>query len=359
MKRTPVAAFLKKFFVSIFICALFIIVLSYLLTGLGQKKAEMKNKSDIPEFYIEPDSIVFNDNYGGGPLIKVYITKENKLEEMYLEDYVRGVVAAEMPAEFNIEALKAQAVAARTFALSHMELFGGTKCDKAKGGDICDSAHCQVFLKKEDAFKKWSAKYQNDYWNKITEAVSKTSGEILTYDGNLVMAPYYFAVSSGKTEDARDVFAKNEPYLRSVSSPGEESAPKFKTSVKFSYSQLASKINAAYKSAKVTSKQLKNQISVKSTTSAGGIKEIRLGKVTVPGTGFRTLLGLNSTHFTIKFGSSYVEFDCKGYGHDVGMSQWGANAMAKAGKSYKDILEHYYSGVSVSKASNEEWKFGN
>lgn len=355
MKRMPGAALLKKLLVSIFICALFIIVLSYMITGLGQKKISIKDKSDIPEFYIEPDSIVFNSS-NGGPLIKVYIAKEDKIEEMYVEDYVRGVVAAEMPAEFNIEALKAQAVAARTFALSHMELFGGTKCSKAKGGDICDTVHCQVFIKKSDKFNSWSEKYRNDYWNKITEAVAKTSGEVLTYDGKLVMAPYYFAVSSGKTEDARDVLAEDEPYLKSVSSPGEESSPKFKTSVKFSYSQLASKINSAYKGAKVTQKQLKNQISIKSNTSAKGVKEIRLGKVTVSGTSLRSVLGLNSTNFTINFRPSYVEFICKGYGHGVGMSQWGANAMAKTGKSYKDILKHYYSGVSVSKASNEEWK---
>lgn len=354
MKRMIAIVYVRNLMFSIFIGIAFIITLSCLIAGVGQNKIPGTGSAlSVPEYYVEPNSIVFDDKKLVGPSIKVYITKEDKVEEMYIEEYVRGVVAAEMPAEFGLEALKAQAVAARTYALSHMEAFGGTKSKEGNGADVCDTVSDQVYIKKEDRLNAWPEKSKADYWNKITEAVVETSGEVLEYDNKLVMAPYYFAASSGKTESAADVFAENEPYLKSVDSPGEEIAP---TTTKFSYSSLTSKINSAYPKAALNSSKLKTQISIKSRTSAGSVKEIKVGNVTISGANFRRILGLNSSNFTLSFGLTGVDIICKGHGHGVGMSQWGANAMAKDGKSYKDILCHYYSGVEVKKISNEEWK---
>lgn len=357
MKKLVVMVYVRNFLVTIILGIVFIIALSCLIVGIGQKKIPANGASlDIPEYNVEPNSIVFNDKNGGGPIIQVYVTKENKIEDMYVEEYVRGVVAAEMPAEFGLEALKAQAVAARTYALAHMELFGGTKSKDANGADLTDTINDQVYMTKDSRLNAWPEKSRGEYWNKITEAVIETSGEVITYDGKLVMAPYYFATSSGKTENALDVFAENEPYLKSVNSPGEEAAPKYKTTSKFSYSEIASKINSSYPKAGLNLRKLKSQISIKSRTSAGSVKQIKAGGVTISGANFRGVLGLNSANFTISFGITGVDITCIGYGHDVGMSQWGANAMAKDGKNYKDILCHYYTGVQVQKISDEEWK---
>lgn len=357
MKKITVMVCIKNYFCTMFLGVAFVIALSCIIVGTGKNRILYKeNKISIPKYYVEPDSIVFDDKNGGGPLINVYITKEDKIKELYVEEYIRGVVAAEMPAEFELEALKAQAVAARTYALSHMERFGGTKSQAAKGADLCDTVSDQVYMSKEERLEGWPEKMRGDYWNKITEAVVETSGEILTYEGKLVMDPYYFAVSSGKTEDSAEVFAQSEPYLKSVASPGEEDASKYKSTVKFSYSEIVSKINSAYPSAKVNSRGLRNQIVIKSRTSAGSVKLVKTGQVTITGANFRSVLGLNSSNFNISFGLAGVEITCKGYGHGVGMSQWGANAMAKNGKGYKDILCHYYSDVEVKKIANEEWK---
>lgn len=357
MKRLAIMVYVRNFMYSIILFIIFVIALSWVIVGVGQKRVPSQGTGlSVPQYYVEPNSIVFDDKSGGGPMVKIYITEENKVEEMYIEEYVRGVVAAEMPAEFGLEALKAQAVAARTYALSHMELFGGTKSKDANGADLCDSVADQVYMTKEDRLNAWPEKSRGEYWNKITEAVVETSGEVLTYNGELVMAPYYFATSSGKTENAIDVFAEKDPYLKSVDSPGEEDAPKFKTTTKFSYSMLASKINSAYPKAGINTRNSRGQISIKSRTSAGSVKEIKVGGTTITGAKFRAILGLNSSNFTISFGFTGVDITCKGYGHGVGMSQWGANAMAKSGNNYKDILCHYYSGVEVKKISNEEWR---
>lgn len=339
---------LKRFFLLILISTSFIIILSLALVGFGEGSSNVV-KSIIPRFLIKSNDIAFNENNVGVPKIKVYITKENRVVEMNLEEYVRGVVAAEMPVEFGIEALKAQAVATRTFALAHMEEYGGKKYKSNTGANVCDTVQCQVFINKDDRLKTWPASKGEEYWNKITEAVKDTSGETLAYDGKIIDEPLFFAVSGGKTENALDVFKDNKPYLKSVESPGEEVAPKFKSVVKISYLEFIKKVNTEYSNSGISLLNVRNQIEIKSRNESGSVKEIRLGKTTISGVKFRTIMGLNSTNFKIKFNASNVEISCIGYGHGVGMSQWGANAMAKQGKSYRDILKHYYNGVEIIK----------
>jgi len=341
--------FVKRILFCIVCFMLFLIALSLLVLGSARSKSA-NAKYNIFKYNVKINDVVFNDTNGGGPKIKVYISKENAVKEMFLEEYVRGVVSAEMPATFEVEALKSQAVAARTYALSHMSRFNGTRCKNANGADICDTVHCQVYKSKEERLSSWSESSRAEYWNKVTEAVSSTAGEILTYNGTLVLEPLYFAVSSGKTENGLEVFASNAPYLKSVDSPGEEKVPKYKSTVKFSYAYVVSIINKLYPKAGVSTKQIKSQVSVlKRTKETGSVSQIKIGNVTISGVEARRTFGLNSTNFTIKFSSKEIEFDCIGYGHGVGMSQWGANAMAKAGKKYYEILPHYYQGVKVEK----------
>lgn len=330
---------------------IFIVALSFIMVGVGQGEGAF-SKSIIPKFLMRSNNIVFNKT-SGEPVIKVYITKENKVEKMLLEDYVIGVVAAEMPAEFSLEALKAQAVAARTFGLAHMEDYGGRSYKSNTGANVCDTVQCQVFMNKEERLSSWPKSKRDEYWSKITDAVKQTSGEILTIDGELVMEPYYFAISSGKTEDGMDAFSQDIPYLKSVSSPGEEVAPKFKSTVKLSYKEFINKIDSQYSSSGLTLATVKNQVTIVNRTEGGAVKTIKVGKVTMSGSKFRSIMGLNSANFSIKFNVNTVEINCVGYGHGVGMSQWGANAMGKQGKGYQDILKHYYSGIDIKKINTQ------
>lgn len=339
---------IRKLLLCIVFFSAFIIILSIFIVGIGSKGGNIKGEGKGTDKYsLNEDGVVFNNN--NEPKIKVYITKERKIKVMNLEDYVRGVVSAEMPAKFGIEALKAQAVAARTYALAHMEEFGGTKSSYANGGDVCDTVNCQAYMGKDERFALWPDKDEEEYWKKITRAVEETAGQIITYENKLVMDPLYFAVSSGKTESAAEVFAIDRPYLISVKSDGDENAPNYKTSKSYSYSQLANLISSKYPKAGVTSSKLKNQVSIlERSPDSGIVKKMKLGNVTIEGSMFREMTELNSANFKISFNSKDVVISCTGSGHDVGMSQWGADAMAKSGNSYEQILTHYYHGVKVS-----------
>jgi stage II sporulation protein D len=348
MRRAFIIVHLKNVLLLIAAFVAFIVLTSILIVGVGDDKSFNKNKNS------EIKSERYIDNVKNGTLpkiskVKVFISKENITKELSLEEYVTGVVAAEMPAEFEVEALKAQAVAARTYALAHITELGGVLCKNANGANLCDTVHCQAYITKEERMRLWPKSSSEKYWSKIEMAVTSTLGEVLTYNGELVMEPYYFATSSGKTENSEEVFSNSIPYLRSVESLGEERAPKFKSSKSFKYKELSEIINKNYNNAKVTSANIKKQITIIERTEAGSVKTIKVGSITMTGSKFRTMLGLNSSNFKITFNSNDIDIDCSGYGHGVGMSQWGADAMAKEGKAYIEILNHYYQDTSISK----------
>ena len=345
---------LKKFIIIIFIGIMFVLTVSVLIGGFSGDTDKDNNKinkagDDIEKYKFKPNDIVFNKSNGVGASIKVYITKDKEIKELSMEEYTRGVVASEMPAEFNIEALKAQAIAARTFAAAHMDSYGGKPYHGAKGADVTDTVDCQVYMAKDDRLKSWPQRLSGEYWNKITEAVQSTEGEVLKYHGKLIMEPLYFSVSSGKTEDSKEVIGDDEPYLKSVISSGEETDKKYKSVVKISYGDFINKIKKTYSNSDLNYLNIRNSIQILSKTKAGGVKEIKLGKNTITGIKFRSIMGLNSTNFSVKYNITSLEIDCTGYGHDVGMSQNGANVMAKNGKTCSDILHHYYTGITLGK----------
>ncbi|MGL5353297.1 MAG: stage II sporulation protein D, partial [Clostridium sp.] len=243
----------------------------------------------------------------------------------------------------DLEALKAQAVAARTYLAAKKN----RPCDKAPGIDVCDTVHCQVYMSKESRLSQWKTNEAESNWKKIEEATKATAGKVLSYDNELVMYPQFFSTSSGKTEKAVDVFSSDIPYLVSTDSEGEEIAPKFKSDTPISIDKLINAVNTKYPKAGLTKENIKSNIEILSRSESGGVKEIRLGSEKVKGTDFRMLLQLNSTNFEFTIGENEVQFNCKGYGHGVGMSQWGANVMGKEGKSYEDILKHYYTGINI------------
>ena len=280
----------------------------------------------------------------GNETIRVYITETGEIEEVNLEDYICGVVSNEMPANFEKEALKAQAVTARTY-LASKKL---NRCTLHEGIDICDSTHCQVYTSKQKRLEKWDADYANEYWNKIKEAVDETSGQVLSYEGELVLYPQFFSTSSGQTENSEDVYLGEIPYLRSVASTGEESAPKYTSDKTLKISDFVYLLNSNFTNLNVTVENIKNNFNIKSSSAAGGVIKLNINNVEIRGVDFRKALSLNSTNFTYEFNGDYITFHCKGYGHGVGMSQLGANAMAKNGSNYEEILKHYYTGVEIT-----------
>lgn len=286
----------------------------------------------------------------GTDKVKVYISSKKEVIEINLEEYIKGVVSAEMPVKFNEEALKAQGVAARTYYFSKRD----NPCKNGSGGDICDTTHCQVYMSKDERLSSWEEGKKDEYYEKISKAVDATKGEVLTYDGKVIKYPQFFATSSGKTESAVDVFSEEVPYLKSKESKGEEEAPKFEDTKEIKTSDFIYKINNKYLNTKLTNNNLKDSVSVKEHTEGGAVKEIKVGDTSITGIEFRSLFGLNSANFTIEVTDNLVSIKCKGYGHGLGMSQWGAKAMAEEGKTYKEILKYYYTDTNI-----QEVKYSN
>lgn len=283
--------------------------------------------------------------------IKVYNDKTKQIEEMLLEEYVKGVVAAEMPAEFHIEALKAQAVAARTYALYHIYKYKNGHPDHPQA-PICTGVHCQAWLSKDELRNIHANNWMYEHWPKIETAVESTKGEIITYNGEPI-EPLYHSTSGGMTENSEEVFATAVPYLRSVESPYEERAPRLKGKIKMTVDEFISKIESKYSNINLTPSTLPSKIHLIERSKSGRIKKIRIDNEIVTGRDMRNLFNLNSTNFKITIlRDGNIEIETIGYGHGVGMSQWGANGMAERGSTYEEILKHYYTGVEIEKGSN-------
>ena len=279
--------------------------------------------------------------------VKVFNSRTGEVEELLLDDYVKGVVAAEMPGEFHIEALKAQAVASRTYALSRSLKFKEGHPDH-KGAPLCTGVHCQAYLSLDELREFHSDNWVEKYWSKIGEAVDSTKNQGIFYNGEII-EPLYHSTSGGMTEDVKDVFAVELPYLRSVASPYEEGAPKFKNVVTLTVDEFIKKILTKYSGVNITKENFSEKIKLIEKTESGRIKKIAIDNNVVNGRELRDLFELNSTNFTISYNVKLgiVEIETFGYGHGVGMSQWGANGMAKNGKNYEEILKHYYTGIEL------------
>ena len=278
-----------------------------------------------------------------GVPILVFDHESNKVIEMDLEMYTFDALSAEMPAGYDLEALKAQAVASRTLALYKME---GHPCDKNGDAAVCtDSAHCQAYDDEQGRREKWGDNYEA-YCAKLWKAINATRGEVITYEGKPIEV-FFHSTSGGQTEDAQNVFSHGEPYLVSVRSAGEESAPKYKSTVTISRTQFVSAINALCPEAKLSGSALENCVRVGARYASGRVRTVTAGGATLTGQQIRSLFSLNSTNFTVSFTKDDVEIETLGYGHGVGMSQVGANAMAQKGDDYRTILTHYFQGVEI------------
>jgi stage II sporulation protein D len=280
--------------------------------------------------------------------IKIYISQNKKVMEVELDEYIKCVVAAEMPADFEHEALKAQAVAARTYAYRKKVLAKGDEMHH--GADICtDSTHCQAWVSKNDAMKRWDAGKAAKNWEKIEKAVEETHNIIITYDDNIAN-PVFHANSGGMTENSEDVWeGVGEPYLRSVPSKGEEIANSYKSEQTIKIKDFYNALRKIYPKIKLNTANILEEINIIEYSEGGRAKTIKIGNVMLKGTDFREMFSLRSTNIKIEMaGKESLKITTYGYGHGVGMSQWGANAMAKSGSSFEEIIKHYYRGVSLT-----------
>ena len=270
--------------------------------------------------------------------IEVYNPETETKEETPFEEYIKGVVGAEMPALFNIESLKAQAVCARTYALREIEHMGLTTENLPKPEDIG-----QAYLSKSELKERWGDNFE-EYYKRIEQAVSETSGEIMVYDDEPILAVFH-STSSGYTENSENIWQNPMPYLKSVESSGDTKAPQYEVSKEISYNEIKNMFKNKYPDIVFSEDSLINQIKINSISDAGYITSVTVGNKNLTGLEIRGALGLRSSSFTMKDTGNSIIFTTKGYGHGAGMSQYGAEAMANEGYTYKEILQHYYTNI--------------
>ncbi len=291
--------------------------------------------------YVEPEA-------GEDRTVSVYIKKEDKVIEKKESQYLKEVVSAEMPASFELEALKAQAVAARSYLRSRQTAYkiSGRPAEH-KGADMCtDPTHCKAWISEEERRESWGTEAGKN-WDKISRAVDETKGEVITYNDEVISAVFH-STSSGKTESSKDVWGGERPYLVSVESPGDSLSPKYKSEKEMSLSEFEKTAKENIEGVDFS----KGIIGKIVRSDAGGILTIEIGGVAVKGTVFRKIYDLRSTNAEISIDGKSVKFDVTGFGHGVGMSQYGANYLAGQGKTYKEILQTYYTGVEIKNEEN-------
>ncbi len=269
------------------------------------------------------------------------LNRDGQVDELTMGDYLWGVVAAEMPAAFEPEALRAQAVCARTYSLWKLR----AKSHQEEGADICaDSTCCQAYLSQEDAAQRWGGD-SDAYTAKIAAAVADTDGQVLTYEGGPIQA-VFFSSASGATEDAAAVWGKSLPYLVSVDSPEGDEVPNYRSTVTLTAEQVKKAAGEAGLGADLSGEP-STWFANLTRTASGRVASLELGGAELSGGAARSLFALRSACFDVSEQDGVFTFSVTGYGHGVGMSQYGANAMAKAGSGWRDILAHYYTGAEL------------
>ncbi len=275
--------------------------------------------------------------------IKLYHTSTKKIEELPIDEYLYGVVSAEMPASFEEEALKAQAVVARTYTL--YKIVNNNK--KHREADICDSSTCcQAWISKENRLARWDEKNREEYWNKIVSAVNNTQGKMITYEGKPINA-FFHANSGGATEAPASVWGgTGYPYLQTVTTTGENTYKQYSSNLTVTQKEFQEKINKEHSDFKINFKE-KDCIKIEEYTDGNRVKTIKIGNLKLSGVEIRNIFGLKSANFKVTIEKENIKFEVIGYGHGVGMSQTGADSLAKQGKKYEDIIKHYYIGVKI------------
>lgn len=284
----------------------------------------------IVNVFIKTEEIKFE--YKENMYVRVKRTS-GVIQEVPLEDYVVGVLAGEMPTTFHLEALKAQAVAARTYVMKKMSYNINNEYD------VVDTVSNQVYLDREYLKEAWKESYV-DKINILKEAVLETYGQYIVYDDNIIEA-FYFSTSTGKTENSEEIFSASLPYLRSVDSTWDDISPVYVENKYYTVKDFFEKLNLEF------STELK--VNYSSKTSTGRVKTVVINSKTKKASEVVSKLGLRSAYFSITKVDNLIRIETKGYGHGVGMSQYGAEAMSRLGYTYEEIIKYYYKGVKIKK----------
>jgi len=284
-------------------------------------------------------------NYSKYGTISLLHKKTGEVEQVNLEKYLCNVVSAEMPATFEQEALKAQAIVARTYTIYKIL---NKKHDNA---DICDdSTCCQAWISKDDRLAKWEENQRESNWQKICSAVNETSGKIITYENKPIDA-FFHSNSGGITEVPVNVWGgTGYPYLQSVETSGENTYTQYASEVTLSQEELINKLKEKYSDISIDFTN-SDDIKILEYTESTRVKTVKFGNHEISGVEARTLFGLKSTNFEISRDGNNIKFSVKGYGHGVGMSQTGADSMAKNGSRAEEIIKHFYTGVEITEVN--------
>lgn len=336
---------MKKVVIYIFIIVISAFLIPILFTmQFDFANTNVANAEDLklsPESQETPN--IGEYNYKEYGTIKLLHAKTGEIEELPIDQYLYGVVSAEMPANFEIEALKAQAIVARTYTVYKIKNNGG----KHQNADICDSSSCcQAWITKEDRLNRWDEDVREEYWGKIVNAVDSTKGKIITYENEPINA-FFHSNSGGSTEIPLNVWGgSGYPYLQVVSTSGEDAYTQYNSELELTEDEVIAKIKAVHSEFEIDFSK-EDAIQIMEYTESGRIKTIKFGNVNLSGVEARTIFALRSAKFSIQKIEDKIKFTVIGYGHGVGMSQTGADALAKQGSSFEDIIKHFYVGVEI------------
>ncbi|MGF7141699.1 stage II sporulation protein D [Anaerotaenia torta] len=319
---------MKKVLIKAALVTLLVLVLPFLLTLLFARK-EHAASLDALDF-----AIIYQVN--------------DIQKKLTFNEYLTGVVAANMSVGYHVEALKAQAVIARTYALYNIALLTEQNPEKTS---FTTSELGLSYISLEDLKQLWGSDYNNSYFSKLENAVYGTKNEVLLYRKDLIL-PVFFDTGSGYTRNASEAWGVSVPYLTSVASKYDVTSTNYLSIDEFQLSELIDLLEKYYPELSLQESNFFSQVAVASRDSAGYVTQMNLGRQTVSGEEFAKVLGLASNHFYIEEYEGKARIICNGSGHGIGMSQYGANAMAEGGSSYTEILQYYYSGVSITDLSH-------
>ena len=317
-----------------------IISLCFLIPVIFTAKRVSNTVSKIKE---EQEIEVVSYDYSKYKTIKLLHQDTKKVEEVNLDEYIACVVSAEMPVSYELEALKAQAVVARTYTIYKI-----TTSKKHDEADICDkSTCCQAWISKKDRLDKWDEDKRISNWNKILQAVNETAGKIITYERKPINA-FFHANSGGKTEVPFYVWGgTGYPYLQVVETSGEDKYSQYNSETKFTKKEFVEKIKKEHDNFVIDFNE-KNCIEIVKRDESDRVVTVKIGNLNLSGVEARTLLELRSANFTVQITENEILFKVIGYGHGVGMSQTGADSLAKNKKNYEEIIKHFYIGVEIT-----------
>lgn len=324
-------------------CGLFMLCFALLITAVPAVPALIERSHSSSSEKKTGDAVQENNEES----ILMLDASTGDVLTLSMRDYIIGAVTAEMPASFESEALKAQAVAVHTYAVRRQQAEKKNPTAELCGAEISnDSSRYQAYFTKSQAMEFYGSGYDSAY-EKISAAADEVLPYILTYKDEPILAAFC-SMSSGQTESAENVWGQEVPYLVPADSAGDKNAPNFLHEEEFTKKELKELLESAYPEGDFSGKCSK-WLEIKKTSDSGTVLEMAAGGVKTTGQELREKLGLRSASFDIKWEKDVCTVTTKGYGHGVGMSQYGANAMAKAGADWKEILEHYYSGAEVEK----------